>query len=688
MADHSKAILALASAQKALRQDFAELSKQEGPQGPTGPQGVQGEIGPQGPVGATGPEGATGPQGPQGKPGPQGPRGLQGEKGDKGDKGDQGERGPMPQHEWKGSRLRFQKPDGAWGNFVELRGPAGAGGGGGAGEPGPAGPQGEPGPQGPQGEPGPRGEQGPQGPQGPQGEQGPQGLQGEKGADGTGVRILGSFDTPAELPPVAELTGDAYLVAGDLYVWNGAEWINAGRIQGPQGEPGPQGPQGVKGDTGDTGPQGIQGPKGDTGEQGPQGIQGPKGDPGDAADALAAVLTGLVTSDATGVLTTDNILQAIGKLQAQADNKVDKIEGKQLSTNDYTTTEKDKLGGIASGATANATDAQLRDRSTHTGTQALDTISGLQTALDAKAPIASPALTGTPTAPTPAVGVNTTQLQTAAGALAQMRAFGLGNTAGVTIASLETHRTSGAFLADATVSTAGGLPLSLQHVITYHPGTSTANGEMWATPLTTAAENGKRVWFRKLNASVWQPWVEIASLDSPAFTGTPTIASAYTTTTASAANVFVTTTGSFQRSTSAAKYKKEIESVDAVLMQRVIDEAEPVWYRSACPADPADFSYWGLIAEDIGAIDPRFVHWVRPNKTVERSEQVEVGRDENDQPIYETNIHTAQVPDTDAPLQAEGVMYERLVVPLIWHAKKTQARLEALEQRLAALEGR
>jgi hypothetical protein len=39
-----------------------------------------------------------------------------------------------------------------------------------------------------------------------------------------------------------------------------------------------------------------------------------------------------------------------------------------------------KLAGIATGATANATDAQLRDRSTHTGTQAVGTITGLGTA--------------------------------------------------------------------------------------------------------------------------------------------------------------------------------------------------------------------------------------------------------------------------------------------------------------------
>jgi hypothetical protein len=39
--------------------------------------------------------------------------------------------------------------------------------------------------------------------------------------------------------------------------------------------------------------------------------------------------------------------------------------------------DKTKLDGIASGATANATDAQLRDRATHTGTQGVSTVTGL-----------------------------------------------------------------------------------------------------------------------------------------------------------------------------------------------------------------------------------------------------------------------------------------------------------------------
>lgn len=44
--------------------------------------------------------------------------------------------------------------------------------------------------------------------------------------------------------------------------------------------------------------------------------------------------------------------------------------------------DKTKLDGVATGATANATDAQLRDRSTHTGTQAASTISDFSEAVD------------------------------------------------------------------------------------------------------------------------------------------------------------------------------------------------------------------------------------------------------------------------------------------------------------------
>lgn len=46
-------------------------------------------------------------------------------------------------------------------------------------------------------------------------------------------------------------------------------------------------------------------------------------------------------------------------------------------------------------ATVNSTDAQLRDRATHTGVQTISTVSNLQASLDSKAPLASPTFTGT-----------------------------------------------------------------------------------------------------------------------------------------------------------------------------------------------------------------------------------------------------------------------------------------------------
>ena len=52
-------------------------------------------------------------------PGPRGPMGNPGIQ------GEMGPMGPIPKHEWKGTKLRFEKPNGKWGAFVDLQGPAG-----------------------------------------------------------------------------------------------------------------------------------------------------------------------------------------------------------------------------------------------------------------------------------------------------------------------------------------------------------------------------------------------------------------------------------------------------------------------------------------------------------------------------------------------------------------------------------
>ena len=294
-------------------------------------------------------------------------KGEKGETGPKGDKGDTGEKGATGE-----------------------RGPQGL-----QGERGLQGVQGEKGEQGIQGAVGPKGEQGEQGIQGIQGPQGEPGPQGPKGDTGSGLNIKGELDSESQLPQEG-VSGDAWLIAGNLYVYVGEngnvesnpKWSNVGGIQGPAGPTGPKGEQGEpgpKGEPGADGAPGIQGPKGDPGEK------GEKGDPGSDASVtkqnVEAVLTGDITSHnhdsryisksntstytptadyhpATKKYVDDTVAavdvteQISGKadktyVDSKLDTKVDKISNKHLSTEDYTTEDKTKLAGIAAGAEVN-----------------------------------------------------------------------------------------------------------------------------------------------------------------------------------------------------------------------------------------------------------------------------------------------------------------------------------------------
>jgi len=69
-------------------------------------------------------------------------------------------------------------------------------------------------------------------------------------------------------------------------------------------------------------------------------------------------------------------------LQSALDNKQPLSAVLTATTASFTTDEETKLAGIEAGATANDTDAELRDRATHTGSQAISTVTGLTAALE------------------------------------------------------------------------------------------------------------------------------------------------------------------------------------------------------------------------------------------------------------------------------------------------------------------
>jgi hypothetical protein len=105
--------------------------------------------------------------------------------------------------------------------------------------------------------------------------------------------------SPTGLPSSTEtnVVGDSYVVNGNLYTWDGAIWVDAGSIRGPQGFQGPTGPKGATGPMGQAGPQGNMGDKGDTGVKGDQGIPGPTGAAGLNGPTGAMGPTGMTGPD-------------------------------------------------------------------------------------------------------------------------------------------------------------------------------------------------------------------------------------------------------------------------------------------------------------------------------------------------------------------------------------------------------
>lgn len=134
-------------------------------------------------------------------------------------------------------------------------------------------------------------------------------------------------------------------------------------------------------------------------------------------------------------------------------------------------------------------------------------------------------------------------------------------------------------------------------------------------------------------------------------------------TTTDSPNMFVSPIAGYNmvfRSTSSRRYKTDIESLEDKHADELL-KLRPVWYRSTCERDRKDWGHYGLIAEEVGEIAPQYVHW-RPLT------------DKDDPGIA-----------SDNGMVAEGVMYDRLVVPLIHHIQKLTKRVDELESELKLL---
>ena len=111
------------------------------------------------------------------------------------------------------------------------------------------------------------------------GESGTSGYSGFSGQQGTSINVKGEVPTVGDLPPTGNQVNDAYIVTadGDLWIWDGSAWFDAGQIVGPQGLSGFSGYSGESGYSGFSGDSGISGWSGDSGISGFSGDSGISG---------------------------------------------------------------------------------------------------------------------------------------------------------------------------------------------------------------------------------------------------------------------------------------------------------------------------------------------------------------------------------------------------------------------------
>lgn len=164
-------------------------------------------------------------------------------------------------------------------------------------------------------------------------------------------------------------------------------------------------------------------------------------------------------------------------------------------------------------------------------------------------------------------------------------------------------------------------------------------------------------------------------------------------TTASAANAFLDNASSpvnrLLRSTSSVRYKKDIEDITQESAAAIYN-LRPVWYRSKAEADNSEWSYYGLIAEEVAAVEPRLVHWsYLPEDYEEEIVEEEITiTDEIEKDGVKSLIPRKEIVRSvrrelkeGAVKVPDGVQYERLSVLLLAELKKMRAELDKLKEK-------
>lgn len=101
----------------------------------------------------------------------------------------------------------------------------------------------------------------------------------------------------------------------------------------------------------------------------------------------------------------------------------------------------------------------------------------------------------------------------------------------------------------------------------------------------------------------------------------------YNTTTASSPNVFVTSSGELQRSTSSERYKKDIEHISLNDQQyQAIRQVKPIAYKSTTEVDNPNWVFQSFSAEELAKASPTLVLWEYEETVIDEGTGLRVPR--------------------------------------------------------------
>ena len=170
----------------------------------------------------------------------------------------------------------------------------------------------------------------------------------------------------------------------------------------------------------------------------------------------------------------------------------------------------------------------------------------------------------------------------------------------------------------------------------------------------------------------YREWVTIGEATSSTdAVGPTTIRIPFAASSAQSNNCSFDSLGRLVRQSSTRAIKTGIEDLDRSYAYNMLNNLRPVWYRSTAAADNPEWSWYGMIAEEVAEVDPRMAIW---------------GYAEDQMQLVEEGHTTSSRLRPGAQLSPQGVSYDKLAVILWKVVQDQQTAIADLESKVRALE--